>query len=372
MDIFVLLFIMFITFNKKIVKSPPPLVCPELKSCGLFQSFMSNELNSLVELSTENGNSFLEGLLVDGWLSKLAFTCGHVEESVLIWTFNLMLYSPKEELRISACDFWCAILSSKEEDDLQPVKITWIPSYAELKGALEVYGFLFNFLPHPDATLTDSGREGPAQNIRAWIKFVTVSCHVRSKLSMFSTSDAAELVEVIICLFLDRKLQGLMLLLYDCMQSVINYFKDKEWKACCEEIAKSVACRVPKDLNCLRIVECISGVDTRSKQLRSAVAYQILLSCFDYKVADEEILRLLISINVKEKGCDLVKMYIYLVLTENWLCSNELLADKPVLNEMWNLYLRNCSCLIASTDLRPFASKVRNKASYFLQGSIQT
>lgn len=61
---------------------------------------------------------------------------------------------------------------------------------------------------------------------------------------MFSTSDAAELVEVIICLFLDRKLQGLMLLLYDCMQSVINYFKDKEWKACCEEIAKSVACRL--------------------------------------------------------------------------------------------------------------------------------
>lgn len=76
------------------------------------------------------------------------------------------------------------------------------------------------------------------------------------------------------------------------------------------------------------------------------------------QAADEEILRLLISINVKDKSCDLFKMYIYLVLTENWLFSNELLADKPVLNEMWNLYLRNCSCLIASTDLRSFASKV--------------
>ncbi len=44
-------------------------------------------------------------------------------------------------------------------------------------------------------------------------------------------------------------------------------------------------CRVPRDLNCLRVVECISGVNTRSKLLRSAVAYQILLVCFDNKVA---------------------------------------------------------------------------------------
>lgn len=104
---------------------------------------------------------------------------------------------------------------------MQPAKITWIPSYAELKSALEIYGFLFNFLPNTEAAHTgkflqiylfmyfflygtnciydsesiplwsncpllssfifflDSGREGPAQNIRAWIKFVTVSCHVR-------------------------------------------------------------------------------------------------------------------------------------------------------------------------------------------------
>lgn len=92
-----------------------------------------------------------------------------------------VLYSPKEELRTSACEFWCAILSSKDEVililfcfleanliviyigevqrvifywhslslstltfdlvDLQPVLIDWLPSYFELKGALEIYGF---------------------------------------------------------------------------------------------------------------------------------------------------------------------------------------------------------------------------------------
>ncbi|KAF3454915.1 hypothetical protein FNV43_RR05363 [Rhamnella rubrinervis] len=338
-------------------KSPPPLIFPELKSCKLLQSFMSDKLNSLVELSTENGNSFLEGLLVHGWLLKLILTRGHVEESILIWTFNLMLYSSKEELRTSACDFWCAILSSKQKDGLQPVKITWIPSYCELRKALEVYGYLNNFASNTEAVHADSGFGGPAQNIRAWLKFVTVFCQLRSKWCMLSTSEVAELLEVIICMFLDRKLQGLMVLLYDSMQSVINYFTDKEWRVFCEKIAKSLASRVPKDLNCLRIVECISGVNTRSKHLRSSVAYQILLSCFDYKAASEEILRLLIQINVKDKSCDLFKMYIYMVLAENWLISNKLIENKPVLNEMWNLYLRNCSCQIASTDLRSFASR---------------
>lgn len=35
-----------------------------------------------------SGDIFLEGLLVNGWLSKLAFLCGHVEKPVAIWAFN--------------------------------------------------------------------------------------------------------------------------------------------------------------------------------------------------------------------------------------------------------------------------------------------
>ncbi len=38
-----------------------------------------------------------------------------------------------------------------------------------------------------------------------------------------------------------------------------------------------------------------------------------------------------------------------------------MLEDKPVINEMWGLYLRNCSCQIASTDLRSYAPKVCNQ-----------
>lgn len=348
-------------------KVPPPLDFPELGSCALLQSFMKNELNSLLELTSERGDTFLEGLLANGWLLKLAFTSGHVEKSIAMWAFNLMLYSSNEELRTSACDFWCTILSSKDE----PVLIDWFPSYSELKGALEIYGFQSKFSSNRESLLAGSNCGGPPQNIRAWIRFAAACCHVRDKQSIFSTSEAEELVEVIVCLFLDHQLHGLVLLLYECLQSLISYFTDKEWKTSCNEIGKSLACRVPRDLNCLRAVECISGISTRSKQLRSAVAYQFLLVCFHDKATDEEgILQLLISTNVKDKSCDLFKTYVYLVLAENWLLVSQMLENKPVINEMWCLYLRNCSCQIASTDLRSFASKVRNKASYLLQGTV--
>ncbi|EXC31806.1 hypothetical protein L484_020633 [Morus notabilis] len=345
-------------------KSPPPLVTPP-ESCSLLQSFMNNDLNSLVEISSKSGDPFIEGLLVNGWLLKVVLTCGHVEESIATWTFNLMLYSSKEGLRASACQFWSAILEPREE----PIKIDWFPNYSDLRKALEVYGFLF--LPDMGDSNAHSSYGRPAQNIRFWIKFVTISCEVRCKWSVCSTSEAEELTGIIISFFVDRQLQGLSVLLYECMEAVISYFTDKEWKASCEKIAKSIARRVPKDLNCTRIVESISGVDDRSKHLRSAVAYQILLGCFDYKAVDDEVLRLLIAINLKEKKCDIFKMYIYLVLTENWLLSTKLLEDKPVLKEMWRLYLRNCSCLISSTDFRSFASKVRDKASFLLQGDTK-
>ncbi|KAH9660535.1 actin protein 2/3 complex subunit-like protein [Citrus sinensis] len=349
----------------------PPLVFPKLGSCSLLRSFINNKVNTLVELSTETGEAFLEGLLVNGWLSKLVLASGEVEKSIATWTFKLILYSSKEELRASACEFWCAILSSKNEVDAVPVKIHWFPSYSDLEKALVAYGFLSEFSSTVEPDNTD---RGPPENLIAWVKFTAACCQVRyvtdteipasapwSKKSMFSSKEAEKLVEVVTCLFLDRRLQGLSVILYECMHSAISYFTDQEWNTSCEKIAKSLACRVPRDINCLRVVDCISRVNKRCKQLRSAVAYQILVIFFENKITnEEEILNLLITVNVKDKTCDLFRMYIYLALTENWLLSCPKLEEKPVMTEMWSVYLRNCSCLISSTDLRLYASKVRH------------
>ncbi|RZB74888.1 uncharacterized protein LOC114379064 isoform X1 [Glycine soja] len=351
-------------------KAFPPLDSPDLGSCNLLQSFLNNKLNSMVELTADKGDIFLEGLLVNGWLSKLAYLCGHVEKTVAIWAFNTMLYSSKEELRNSSSDFWCAILSSEKEVDQAPVKVDWFPEYMDIRRALDIYGFLFKFSSSAKPNNLDSDIEGPPQNIRAWIRCVTACCLIRSKKAIFSTVEAEEIVEIIICLFLDRQFQGLLVLLNDCMEAIVNYFTDQEWCSSCENIAKFIACRVSKDLNCIQTIECISEASSRCKQLRSAVAYQTLLSCFDGVNSGEEILRSLTQINFKDKNCDFYNMYIHLVLTENWVLSNSLIEDNPVIYEMFSLYLQHCSTLISATNLRSYASKVRHRASYLLHFSI--
>ncbi|XP_059625821.1 uncharacterized protein LOC132268922 [Cornus florida] len=350
-------------------KTGPSLIHFELENCSLLQSFMSNELNSLVDLNIDKGEVFLESLLLNGWLLNLVYSCSSVEKSIATWTFNLMLYSSKEVLRTSTVDFWCEILSPKKE-----IKINWLPKYSELQRALLIYGYLLDS-PSNSSCNTEMFHEdfdcwGPPQNIRAWIKYVAACFQVRNTYSIFSTSEAEELLVVIICLFLDRQLLGLSVILYECMLSAISFFTDCEWNWSCQRIAKSIACRVPRDVNSIRILESISGVDARSKHLRSMVAFQILHTCFDNQDTEgEEILRRLVSINVKDKNCDLFKMYVYLVLIENWLLYNYMLEDKPVIFELWSVLLRNCSCQITSTDLRSYASKVRSKASYLLQGT---
>ncbi|KAG4994554.1 hypothetical protein glysoja_008259 [Glycine soja] len=227
-------------------KAFPSLESPDVGSCNLFQSFLNNCLNSVVELTADK-----------------------------------VLYSSKEELHNSSSEFWCAILSSEKEVDQALVKIDWFPEYMDLRRALDSYGFLFKFSSSAEPNNLDSDIEGPPQNIRAWIRFVSACCLIRSKKAIFSTVEAEEIVEIIICLFLDRQFQGLLVLLNDCMEVIVNYFTDQEWCSSCENVAKFIACRVSKDLNCIRTIECISEASSRCKQLRSAVAYQTLLSCFD-------------------------------------------------------------------------------------------
>ncbi|KAG2585895.1 hypothetical protein PVAP13_5NG012308 [Panicum virgatum] len=124
------------------------------------------------------------------------------------------------------------------------------------------------------------------------------------------------------------------------------------------------------DLNCLRIVDCIPGTNKRSKFLRGQLALQLLKINFGLKVGSvEKILKLVTSINVKEKECDFFRLYVYLVLMDNLLFACDAFRDKTKIVDTWRHYLRNCSTQIACTNWVFYAPKVRNKASYLLQGA---
>lgn len=93
--------------------------------------------------------------------------------------------------------------------------------------------------------------------------------------------------------------------------------------------------------------------------------WKVTLIFFPQANSGEEILKSLIAINFKDKSCDFFKMYVHLVLAENWVLSNSFVEDNPVIYEMFCRYLRNCSSLISATDLRSYASKVNEMAFLF-------
>ncbi|CAI0452805.1 unnamed protein product, partial [Linum tenue] len=172
-----------------------------------------------------------------------------------------VLYSQKEELRTAACDFWCPAVRLDVKDKEQPTGVQWFPNYSDLRTALEIYGFLLDVPPQGESAIVGDHNRGPPDNIQMWIKFTAACCQGRGKRCIFFSSEAETLLEVVVLLSLDRKLEGFLLLLHETVQSVINYFTDEEWQGACQNVARSLACRVPKDLNCLRAVECIPGIN---------------------------------------------------------------------------------------------------------------
>ncbi|KAF7022053.1 hypothetical protein CFC21_034896 [Triticum aestivum] len=258
------------------------------------------------DLEIERGEGFLEGMLINGWLLKLVLLYGSVEDSIASWVLT---------------------------------------------------------------KYTSDG--GPPQNITAWLRVVSACCKIRKMHSIFSPSEAQDVLVIVISLFLDRRLEGLLLILGDCLNSLISYFNTSEWESSCLMVAESISKRVNMDLNCLRLVDCITGTNDHSKFLRSELALQLLKNSFGLKVANvERILKSVTSINVKEKECNFFVLYMHIVLVDNLLFSSDAFRNKTAIIDAWRNFLRNCSTQIGCTDWRFYASKVRNKASYLLQGAM--
>lgn len=73
---------------------------------------------------------------------------------------------------------------------------------------------------------------------------IFIHFYFRGKRVSFSTSEAEELIIVVISLFLDRRLEGLSVILYKCLLAAISYLTDDQWNTSCEKVAKSLANRL--------------------------------------------------------------------------------------------------------------------------------
>ncbi|RLM93048.1 uncharacterized protein C2845_PM08G00090 [Panicum miliaceum] len=231
-----------------------------VENCQLLLSFCASEHLGF-DLEIQQGEGFLEGMLMDGWLLKLVHIGGSVEDSIASWMLTKLLYSSNKKLQVSATDFWDSILSLDEDDKLL-VNLGYFPSYSVLKCAILSYGYLFEnpgtkastsesatavscqlYAMHSIlgiATLRmatilkifrsfDSSDAGPPHNIIAWLRVVSACCKIRKVCSIFSASEAEELLVIVISLFLDRGLEGLLIILGDCLNSLVLYFDTNVW-----------------------------------------------------------------------------------------------------------------------------------------------
>ncbi|KAF7022054.1 hypothetical protein CFC21_034896 [Triticum aestivum] len=357
-------------------KSPSGLNGTGVENCQLLQSFCGDKQLGF-DLEIERGEGFLEGMLINGWLLKLVLLYGSVEDSIASWVLTKLLYSSNKKLQDSASEFWDSLLSLNE-DDKPLVNFGYFPSYSILMGAILNYGYLHDAPCTKTCTseiaVADTSDGGPPQNITAWLRVVSACCKIRKMHSIFSPSEAQDVLVIVISLFLDRRLEGLLLILGDCLNSLISYFNTSEWESSCLMVAESISKRVNMDLNCLRLVDCITGTNDHSKFLRSELALQLLKNSFGLKVSMvanvERILKSVTSINVKEKECNFFVLYMHIVLVDNLLFSSDAFRNKTAIIDAWRNFLRNCSTQIGCTDWRFYASKVRNKASYLLQGAM--
>jgi hypothetical protein len=60
---------------------------------------------------------------------------------------------------------------------------------------------------------------------------------------IFSPSEAEQLLVIVISLFLERELEGRLLILGDCLNSLISYFTMGEWESHCVMATESIAQR---------------------------------------------------------------------------------------------------------------------------------
>lgn len=354
--------------------SSPRLLVPGVDVCPLLQKLSENsELRLMTGLSAENGESFMVELLISGWLLNLILSRSHCDEFTVRWAFNLMAHSSTENVEMSACNFLCSIVLSGTEGSSSFCTLDWVPTYDQIKETVQIYGYLEDCMGD-EQTLSEDKEDfeydGPPENIRSWVKFVAACCRARKSRSILTTSEAENLAVMVTRFFLDRKLLCLSGILQECLSSIVNFFTDEEWLASSDIIAFSLSCSLPEtNSNCLKLVESLSGLDVRIKELQKKVALHLLLSCMGKKEFTDvkQIIDLLTSFNVRDKQTDFIRMYICLALADVWLWCNPLVNENSIALETWLHFLRGCSCQISSTDWRAYASKVRNKASYLLQ-----
>eukprot|EP00250_Pteridium_aquilinum_P008387 c17906_g1_i1 orf=453-1886(-) len=313
------------------------------------------------EKDEQTAEAFVSEILASGWL--LSFKA-KLDSEMMCWIFHTMIFTTDTNLERASCELLCYTLES------DCIDYSWIPSYDSILEILKGYGYVGRQVSNSQIMKDNlDSKECPPRNLGSFLRFLMTSLRKRHLHQCYPREDVEKLAVLISSLSLDRSLLCFGILVQECLDSILNSLTENEWQISLPRIAISMAKVDRQVVNCLKLIRTLHSREVRMKSLQSLVALHSFA-----KVAKEEavsgvweMLSLFRKIDVKRTIVDFASLYYQMSMADIWLWSNPVLKSDSGALESWLHFLKSCSFQISSTDWRPYATKVRNQASYLLQ-----
>lgn len=253
--------------------------------------------------------------------------------------------------------------------------MAWLPNLADLKQTLTAFGYREHEEGAEDMEIPSESIERiPAKNLRSVLEFIATCFVTRSVVQpYYKPTDVAKLLVTMVHLTLERGLLEILDKIQDCMLVLLRYFSPEEWEAYCSHdfngIAGMISEFTEKPQNAVFVLGALSGLGKRSVDLRRYLALHELTKLGRRRkllAGPREVAALFENVNLRAKFVDFKKLYYQVVIADTFLWGNEGLSD-DIARSAWLKFLGSCSRQIYIGDERPFATRLRNTASFLVQ-----
>lgn len=307
-------------------------------------------------------------LLIGNHLLTAATLWGNLDEQTARWVFHHLCFSTNQAVEESACDMLCTFAGflSSSSGLSQPSSFSvsaWRPGGELFLSAFRNLGYVeYN----GDVSTPVAGSSGDAspRNMRSMLKFLA-ACSKAPEFASFCVTEVEQLVVLLAEFIADRQLQGLLHLVFCCLESLVDYVKEEDWGSASDNIISELAGRCPT--NQVFVTAYLTS-HYRICQMQNRMMLLLLSTYANRCVSSaDDVASIFKHVNLK-KATSLVDLYHQLVLADMWFWRVSFVgAANKSARRAWVAFLRLCSSQIQCSDVRMYATKVRNRASFLCQ-----
>jgi hypothetical protein len=234
-----------------------------------------------------------------------------------------------------------------------------------------VYGYMEKGCNDDGSSLVKSVEEqGPPKNLRSLLEFVIACFETKTPRHRDTQGDVESLLVIMVRLTLERRILAITHLVHESIMVLIRCFSYEEWQISCPRVVAAISKLTTELHNGVYLIGALSGTGTRVLHLQQQLALHELTKTTRQTTkvlsTPREVTKLFDSVNVKAKVVHFSKVYYQVLLADVYLWCNQDYCDDFALKK-WVFFLKACSRQIFIGDERPFATKLRNRASFLVQ-----